>query len=199
MPQTLFLDRDGTVSEEVGYVNHIGRFHVYPWTAEAVRRLNEAGWKVILVTNQSGIARGYFPTSLVEEIHRDLQQTLSREGARLDGIYFCPHHPEGIVAEYKKQCGCRKPRPGMLKRAAKEHRLDLSDCWVVGDRYLETRLAHQVGAQSALVMTGYGRGEYAYTRQYWAEPPELMAENLLEVVNLILEQAENNGTRKTND
>jgi D-glycero-D-manno-heptose 1,7-bisphosphate phosphatase len=185
--RALFLDRDGTVSEEVGYINHISRFRVFPWTAEAIELARRAEWKVILITNQAGAARGYFPLSLVDEVHRHLQQQLAVHDAQLDGIYYCPHHPEAVVPELKMRCKCRKPRPGMLLQAAEEHSLDLRQSWMIGDRYLDGEMAHSAGARSAFVLTGYGRGEYEYAHHRWPRQPELIAENLLTAVQAILE------------
>jgi D-glycero-D-manno-heptose 1,7-bisphosphate phosphatase len=184
--KALFLDRDGTVSEEVGYINHISRLIPYPWTAEAIRLAHAAGYKVFLVTNQAGAARGYFPFSLIDDVHRVLQQKLADQGAQLDGIYYCPHHPDAVLPELKQDCACRKPRPGMLLRAAEEHGLNLEQSWMIGDRYMDIQLAHSVGARAAFVLTGYGRGEHQYEHHRWPRQPEIVAENLMEAVQAIL-------------
>ena len=118
MTGAVFLDRDGTLIEEVGYMNDPGCFRLYPCAGEAIRKLNEAGIPAVLVTNQSGIARGFFRVDLVQAIHARLENELSLAGARLDAIYYCPHHPEGEVEPYARDCDCRKPKPGMLIRAA---------------------------------------------------------------------------------
>jgi len=116
----VFLDRDGTLNEEIGYVNHPSRFQVYPWAVEAVALLNDAGFATVVLTNQSGVARGYFDESLVQELHAKLAEEITLGGGRLDGIYYCPHHPEGRVEAYRQQCACRKPQTGMLDRAVEE-------------------------------------------------------------------------------
>lgn len=186
MTPAIFMDRDGTVSHEVGYLNHASRFRLFPWTVDAVRHINRAGWLAVLVTNQAGVARGYFPESMVEEVHARLRGALEAGGARFDAIYYCPHHPSVGEAPYRKDCDCRKPRPGMLRRAEAELHADLSRSWVVGDRHGDLQLAWKVGARAALVKTGYGLGEVEYEAPGWSRQPDLVAENLLEAVERIL-------------
>jgi D-glycero-D-manno-heptose 1,7-bisphosphate phosphatase len=188
MRAAVFLDRDGTLSEEVGYVNHIDRFHVFPWSAAAIQKLNGAGVPVVLVTNQSGVARGYFPEILVEETHARLQAELARFEARLDAIYYCPHHPHGKVAAYRTACKCRKPAPGMLHRAARDLGLDLGASFVVSDRYQDLSMGFQIGARGVLLLSGYGKGEYLYHKDTWPRLPDYVAVNLLEAVEWILVQ-----------
>lgn len=184
--RAVFIDRDGTISEEVGYVNHVSRFRVFPFAAEAVRALHERGWLAVLVTNQSGVARGYFKEDLISEIHKRLAHELARGGARLDAVYYCPHHPSAGEPPYRLDCDCRKPKPGLLLTAARDLGLDLSRCWVVGDRHSDTELARNAGARSAFVLTGYGRGELEHQRGSWRHRPDLVAENLLEAVRQIV-------------
>jgi len=174
-----FLDRDGTICEEMGYVNHVDRLQIFPFAAAAIRQLNEAQVPVIVVTNQSGVARDIFPESLVHQVHEKMIAELSAGGARVDAIYFCPHKTEDA-------CECRKPNPGLLERAAGEHALDLSSSWVVGDRYADLEMGYAAGARGILVMTGYGRGEYELHRTRWARQPDALAENLTEAVRRIL-------------
>jgi len=176
----VFLDRDGTIGEEMGYVNHIDRFQIFPFAAEAIRRLNQAEIPVIVVTNQSGIARNIFPESLVHEVHKKMVSQLAAAGAWIDGIYYCPHKSEDV-------CDCRKPNPGMLERAAREHTLDLGASWVVGDRYGDLEMGYAAGARGILVMTGYGRGEYEFHRATWPRQPDVLAENLMDAVRCILQ------------
>jgi D-glycero-D-manno-heptose 1,7-bisphosphate phosphatase len=175
----VFLDRDGTICEEVGYLNHISRLHVFPFAAPAIRRLNEANVPVIVVTNQSGISRGIFPESLVLEVHRRMSEELGAQGARLDGFYYCTHTRQD-------DCDCRKPLPGLLLRAADEHAIDLRRSFVVGDRYGDIELAHAVGGRGLLVLTGYGRGEYELHSEEWARQPDRVVESLTEAVDVIL-------------
>jgi D-glycero-D-manno-heptose 1,7-bisphosphate phosphatase len=184
--RAVFIDRDGTISEEVGYVNHVSRYRVFPFAAEAVRALHASGRLAILVTNQAGVARGYFKEELIGEVHRALAADLERGGARLDAVYYCPHHPSVGEPPYRLDCDCRKPRPGLLKRAAGDFGLDLSRCWMVGDRYSDVVLARNAGVRSAFVLTGYGRGELEYQSREWEQRPDLVAENLLEAVKMIV-------------
>jgi D-glycero-D-manno-heptose 1,7-bisphosphate phosphatase len=177
----VFLDRDGTVAEEVGYLNHVSRFQVYPFAAAAIRRLNAAGLPVIVVTNQSGVRREFFPEALVHQVHERMVAGLAAEGARVDAVYFCPH----ITAD---ECDCRKPRTGMLKRAAREHRLAVRGSWVVGDRYSDMEMAYAAGCRGILVLSGYGRGEYEYHSKNWKRQPEHVAENLAAAVEIILKE-----------
>ncbi len=178
--RAVFLDRDGTISEEMGYVNHVDRFQIFPFAAEAIRQLNQAEIPVVVITNQSGIARNIFPESLVYEVHKKMVAELAAGGAWIDAVYFCPHKTEDA-------CECRKPNPGMLEQAAREHALDLAASWVVGDRYADLEMAHAVGARGMLVMTGYGRGEYELHRSTWPRQPDAVAENLRDAVRHILQ------------
>jgi D-glycero-D-manno-heptose 1,7-bisphosphate phosphatase len=183
----IFMDRDGTLSHEVGYVNHVSRFRLFPWSVEAVRRVNRAGWLAVVVTNQAGVARGYFPESVVQEIHAALNTAMVEGGARVDGLYACLHHPTVGEPPYRQDCDCRKPRPGLLKRAEAELGADLARSWVVGDRYGDLEVAWNVGARGALVKSGYGLGESTHLAAQWTRPPDLLAEHLLEAVSRILD------------
>src|SRR5687767_3207694 len=116
--RAIFIDRDGTLSEEVGYVNHLSRFRLFPFAVDAVRLVNRSPFLAVLVTNQAGVARGYFPESMIHEVHAVVAREMEAGGARLDGIYFCPHHPTAGDPPYRQECECRKPRPGLLHRAA---------------------------------------------------------------------------------
>jgi len=182
----VFLDRDGTLNEEVGYVNHIDRLRLYPWTAEAVRKLNRAGVPVIVVTNQSGVGRGHYPEELVHRVHRKIALELAASEAHLDAFYYCPHHPTATQRAYQVQCECRKPLTGMLDDAAKRFHIDLKSSYVVGDSTRDMEMGFNGGARTVLVMTGYGRGNYENLRSRWPRQPDLIAENLLEAVEKIL-------------
>jgi D-glycero-D-manno-heptose 1,7-bisphosphate phosphatase len=182
----IFLDRDGTLSHEVGYVNHPSRFRLYPWSVDAVRAINHAGWLAVLVTNQAGVARGYFPETVLEQVMEGLEDTLAAGGARFDATYVCMHHPTVGEAPYRRDCDCRKPRPGMLRRAEADLGADLARSWVIGDRRSDLQLAWSVGSRGALVRTGYGRGELEHLAPTWDRPPDLVAANALEAVEQIL-------------
>ena len=186
--RAVFIDRDGTISEEVGYVNHVSRYRVFPFAAEAVRTLNEAGWLAALVTNQAGVARGYFAEELIGRVHQVLAAELERGGARLDAVYYCPHHPTVGEPPYRLDCDCRKPRPGLILRAAEELGLDLARCWMVGDRHSDVELARNAGVRAAFVLSGYGRGELEHQGHAWEHRPDLVAENLLDAARKIIEE-----------
>lgn len=182
----VFIDRDGTISEEVGYVNHPSRFRIYPYSFEAIRLLNENDWLAIVVTNQAGVARGYFSEDVVKEIHQDLNRKMSEESARLDAIYYCAHHPSVGEPPYRLDCTCRKPKAGLIERAAKDFEIDLPASWMVGDRYSDIELARNAGLNSAFVLSGYGQGEWDYQRAGWKHQPDLASEDLLHCVRSIL-------------
>ncbi len=177
----VFLDRDGTICEEVGYLNHVSRFRMFPFVAAALRRLNESGCPVIVVSNQSGVARGYFPESLLDEVTQRMTQELSEAGAKIDAVYYCPHTSS-------ENCPCRKPKTGMLECAAHEHAIDLRRSFVVGDRYIDIELARNAHARGILVRTGYGEGELAWHAAKWPAPPDLIADDLAQAVDWILRQ-----------
>ncbi len=186
--RAVFLDRDGTICEEVEYLDHIDQLKVFPGVPAAIRRLNEAGLKVIGITNQSGVARGFFSESFLAETHRKLAEILKWNGAGLDAVYYCPHHPEGSVPAYRRECDCRKPGIGLLERAAQEHNLDLASSFVVGDKYLDVETGFRAGARSILVLTGYGHEQYASQGPSWPRRPDYVATDLAQAVDWILEQ-----------
>lgn len=151
MSSAVFLDRDDTLIIDRNYLADVAGVTLLPGAASAVRELNERGIPVVLITNQSGIARGYLDETRLREIHEHLEDLLVAQGAHLDGIYYCPHHPEGTVAEYSKRCSCRKPQPGMLQQAARDFQLDLAQCYMVGDKPIDIETIHRVGGRGILV------------------------------------------------
>ena len=182
----VFLDRDGTINEQMGYINHISRFVLLPGAAQAICRLNEHDIPVVVVTNQSGLARGYFPASLLEEVHAELVRLLAAEGARLDGIYVCPHHPEAKVEQYRQVCRCRKPQIGLLEQAAAELDLDIARSFMVGDRWSDLECGVRAGAVPVLVLTGYGRGELEFIGPQKKIQPALIASDLPDAAEQII-------------
>jgi D-glycero-D-manno-heptose 1,7-bisphosphate phosphatase len=154
----VFLDRDGTLIEEVNYLAHPDQVRLLPGAAEAVARLNGLGIPVVVVTNQAGVARGYFPASRVAEVHARLDALLRADGARIDGYYVCPHHPTAGVGAYRIDCACRKPSPGLLRRAAAELGLDLGRSCMIGDKGSDLEAGARAGCRPVLVRTGYGAG-----------------------------------------
>ena len=175
----IFMDRDGVMSEEVGYMYHAGLFRPYPFAGEAVKRINDSGVKAILTTNQSGLGRGYFKEETVHEVHDILQHELQRWKAHLDAIYFCPHTPDD-------NCHCRKPKPGMMLRAARELEIDLSRSFMIGDRYTDVHAAAAAGVRSVLVCTGAGGEQMAKYAGVGGPQPHFIADNLLHAVDAIL-------------
>lgn len=186
MKRAVFIDRDGTLSEEVGYINHPERFRLFPYAGQAIRHLNENDWLAIVTTNQAGVARGYFAEEMIETVHQAMRDGLQRAGARLDAIYYCAHHPSVGDPPYRLECDCRKPKPGLIKRAASDFDIDLNSSWMVGDRYSDIQLARNAGVKSAFVLSGYGRGEWEHQRESWTEQPDIVGQDLLEVVHNIV-------------
>jgi D-glycero-D-manno-heptose 1,7-bisphosphate phosphatase len=182
----VFIDRDGTLTEEVGYVNHPSRIRLLPRSAEAIHRLNQAGIPAVLITNQSGVARGYFSEEVLAAVNAALVAQLKAEGAHLDALYVCAHHPTEGVPPYRADCDCRKPKPGLLLRAAADLGLDLRASWMVGDKPSDLAVAHRVGARTILVLTGYGLGEWEYRRATFPVPPDHVVDDLLDAVDRII-------------
>jgi D-glycero-D-manno-heptose 1,7-bisphosphate phosphatase len=180
----VFLDRDGTLIEDVGYLDDPRRVAFYPWSVDAVRALNRAGLRVVLTTNQSGIARGYLSEATLRDVHAHVASVLAAGGARIDAYYYCPHHPDGTVEGYGVRCDCRKPATGMIDRAIRELGVDPRRSVVVGDKWLDIGMARNAGARGVLVRTGYGAS------QALAPPAGLeadwVADNLVGAVSWIL-------------
>ncbi len=188
----VFMDRDGTVSKEIGYVNHPRRYEILPRTAKAIKELNQAGIKAFLATNQAGVARGYFKEEMITRVHNKLERLLAEDDAYLDEIYYCKHHPDVGEGEYNKDCNCRKPKPGMLLNGKKDFELDLTKSYMIGDKISDVELAHRVGAKGILVLTGYGMGEYE-NREEWPVEADYVAEDLYDAVKWILFDIETRG------
>ncbi|HEX9421454.1 MAG TPA: HAD family hydrolase [Methylomirabilota bacterium] len=178
----LFMDRDGCLIEEMGYINHPSRVRVLPRTPEAIARLNAAGIAAVMATNQAGIARGYFSNETLAAVNAELERQLGALGARLDALYVCTHHPTAGEPPYRETCECRKPKPGLLLRAAAELGLDLSRSIMVGDKPSDVEAGQAAGAATVLVLTGYGRGEWEYRRHEWTVKPDHVAEDLFDAV-----------------
>jgi D-glycero-D-manno-heptose 1,7-bisphosphate phosphatase len=184
--RAVFLDRDGTLIHDVGYLSRIEDVRIYPWTAEAIAKLNQAGFLTIVVTNQGGVGKGLYTEEFVREAHGLIERELAARGARLDALYYCPHHPEATLPAYRCECRCRKPGTGMVEDAASRFQIDLSSSYIVGDTQRDMLLGFKAGLQTVLVLTGYGADEYESKRHEWPRPPDLVARNLLEGVEGIL-------------
>ena len=189
MRRAVFLDRDGTLIEESGYLDRLERLALFPFSVDAVRVLNRAGFAVVIVSNQSGVARGIVDEAFVGEAHRHIADRLQAGGATIDAFYYCPHHPAGVVEKYRSSCDCRKPQPGMLQRAAKDLDLDLARSFAVGDRWHDLAAGQAVGARGVLVRTGMGRGaEWAPDGRSAGSAPAVIVDNVMDAAAWILEQ-----------
>jgi D-glycero-D-manno-heptose 1,7-bisphosphate phosphatase len=182
----VFLDRDGTISEDVGYLNDVSQFRMFPFAAGAIRKLNDANLPVIVVTNQSGVGRGFFAESMVHTVHEEMTQQLAAAGAHLTAIYYCPHTADD-------HCDCRKPKPGMIRKAAREHGVDLARSFVVGDRYGDVELAQANGGRGVLVRTGYGEEDLRLNEAMWKQQPDFVADDLASAVEWILKTSSDSG------
>ena len=172
-----FIDRDGVVNEEMGYINHVDRFRILPGAAEAIHRLNEAQVPVVVVSNQAGLAHGIFTEDTLRAVQRKLREAVASRGGRIDRIYYCPHHPMAKVEKYRVECDARKPKPGMLHQAAGDLDLDLTRSVLVSDRYQDVAMAKVEQMEGVLVLTGYGRGEDAIHRLNEAQVPVVVVSN----------------------
>lgn len=159
MTPAVFLDRDGTMIHDVDYLSRSDQVAWYPWTIDAIRLLNRAGYLVCVVTNQGGIGLGRTTEAFVRQTHADMARTLAAAGARIDGWYFCPHHPNATVPELAAACACRKPGRGMIDLALKDHAIDLTKSFTIGDKEADVALGTGVGARGVFVRTGHGEGQ----------------------------------------
>ncbi|MDR2400517.1 MAG: HAD family hydrolase [Deferribacteraceae bacterium] len=182
----VFIDRDGTINVDGGYINHPDRFIIYPFAAQAVRLLNLYGYLCVIVTNQSGIGKGFYDEGVMERIHAKMLNHFAREGARIDGIYACPHDPNAKIPKYRINCDCRKPNTGMLKTATAQLPIDESKTYMIGDKYSDIRTGFNFGSATIMVNTGYGLGERQLHGESWERPPDFAAENLLHAAKLII-------------
>jgi len=179
--RAVFVDRDGTIIEDTGFIRRVEEVRLLPAAAEAVVRLNKAGWAVIVVTNQSGVARGLLSEKDVVVTNQRMMELLKKEGAHVDAVYYCPHLPEGKVSEYAVVCDCRKPRPGMFLRAAREHDIDLANSVTVGDAPRDVEAGLNAGTKAILLTESEARADQA---------PDAcgQAKDLLSAVREILEE-----------
>lgn len=183
--KAIFLDRDGTINEYVGFLRKEEDFRLIPGVSEAIKKINNSGYLAIVVTNQPVIARGEVTEEELEEIHKKMETLLGLDGAYIDDIYYCPHHPdkgfEGEIPKLKIECDCRKPKTGMLEKAAREHNIDLSSSIMIGDSTLDIKMAENAGMQSVLLKTGQKGEDGKYEVS-----PTLIAEDLNDAINKII-------------
>ena len=186
MKKAVFLDRDGTVNEEVGYMRELSMLTLIPGVGRAIKKLNAAGFLVVLVTNQSGVARGYFPESLVGEAHAQLEELLGADGARIDAVYYCPHHPTVGTTHHTRACACRKPGTGLIDQAARDLTIDVSRSYMVGDKWSDVELGHRAGAASILVRSGFAADDPGNARPEHVADPDFTAHDLAEAADWII-------------
>lgn len=186
--RAVFLDRDGTINEDPGYLSKIEQFVFLPQGVEALKMLQDAGFALVIITNQSGIARGYFTLADLDKVHGYMEECLSQAGVNLAGIYYCPHHPEKGLAEYVQKCACRKPGIALLEQAAKELNLVLAQSYMVGDKMSDIGAGQQAGCKTVLVLTGEGQKTLA-KKASWKYQPTEVAQNLYQAAQWILENS----------
>ena len=185
----IFLDRDGTINEEVGYLDRADKLAMIPAAFEAIRLINESGFKAVVITNQAGVAKGLFTEAFVRQTHEQLQAALKQKGAAIDAFYYCPHHPTEGPPPYRLVCDCRKPAPGLFFQAAREMGIDLTRSCMIGDRYRDVEAAHRAGVKGVLVKTGYGMNVLDNNGPDQETPegkPDYVADNILQAVQWIL-------------
>jgi len=182
----IFLDRDGTISEEIGYIDNVEKFSLYNFSPRAIKKLNVLGVKVIVVTNQAGIAKGLYTEETLHSIHKKMIEQLEKEGAHIDDIYYCPHHSDGKIKAYSINCECRKPKSGMIVKASKKFNFNLKHSFIVGDKIIDLEAGSRLGSRSILVLTGHGRDSLKkINNENKSEKPDFIAENLLEASEII--------------
>ena len=181
----VFLDRDGTINVEAGYITDLANLRLMPGAAAAIKRLNDMGVPAILATNQSGPARGYYDEAWVLTLNGRVAELLEAEGARLDDQFYCPHLPDGTVPAYTQACRCRKPEPGMLEDAAAKHGLDLAASYMIGDKSTDVEVGQRAGCKTVLLRSGFGErvlsGEYQ-----WPVEPDFVADTLVEAIDWVV-------------
>ncbi len=186
--RAVFLDRDGTINREAGYVDCPDRFELLPKVGPAVAGLNQAGLSVVVVSNQSGVGRGLISMESLDDVDLRMKELLALDGASLDGIYYCPHHPEAKVLEYRKLCECRKPKPGLIQKASSDLNLDPTRSFMVGDRVRDLKAGWALGTRSILVLSGYGASELNTIMNNQRDRPDHVARDLAGAADWILDQ-----------
>jgi len=182
MNKAVFLDRDGTIVEDIGYLNSPEQIKFIPGSIEAIKILNEAGYKVIVITNQAGVARGLVTEDMLQTIDKVMHKNILNGGGHLDALYYCPHHPEHGVYPYRQVCECRKPHTGLIKRAMRDQNLDLSKSFMIGDKASDVEAGKRAGTKTVLVLSGRGKE----SKKDLKEKPDHIANDLLDAVKWVL-------------
>ncbi len=182
MNKAVFLDRDGVIVEDIGYLGKHSDIRFLPKVGKAVKLLNKSGFKVIVVTNQSGVARGYFTEQTVRGINKHIQESLAEQGAFIDRMYYCPHHLEGTLEEYRRDCHCRKPNPGMIEAAVRDFGIDAGKSFLIGDKISDIEAGHRAGCKTILLQ---GRGAPKRDEET-ASTSNLVAEDLYEAAKRLI-------------
>lgn len=183
--RAVFLDRDGTINEDVGFPSLFSQVNIYSYSYEAVRKINKAGFLAVITTNQSGIGRGFLSELNLSDIHQQIKATFSKHNAYFDGIYYCPHYLSSSNPLYRKDCSCRKPNPGMAIQAASDLNIDLKNSYMIGDKVEDILFGLNIKATPILVLTGFGQKSLPKLKEQEIQPV-YVAQTLLEAVNWIL-------------
>ena len=194
--RAVFLDRDGTINKDVGYPNSFSLIEIFPYSFEAVRKINEAGLLAVIVTNQSGVGRGLIVEKNLQDIHQKLSEAFAKHNAHFDGIYYCPHYLFSSTPQYRKNCQCRKPNPGMALQAAEELNIDIKNSYMVGDKVEDIIFGRNIQAKPILILTGFGQKSLLKLKKKGIIPAYI-ASNLLDAVNWILQTEKNDKLKIT--
>lgn len=183
--KAVFLDRDGTLIQERGHIGNIRQVRFIKGTFKALKQLSQKGYKLVIVSNQSGIARGILSQAQVEKVNRHIIESLSSHKIKIDALYYCPHHPKYGNGRYQKKCACRKPASGMAKTAQKKLKLSLRKCYVIGDKRTDIEMAQKIKSKGILVLTGFGREEWSTAGNHSGQP-DFLARNILDAASWIV-------------
>lgn len=186
--KAVFIDRDGTINEEVGHINHESRFVLIPGTIKALKILQDLGFEIIILSYQPGIAQGLFSCELVEKVHESFKRRCSYLNIKITEMYYCPHDKFGKIEKYRIECSCKKPNNGLITKAVSDHKIDLNQSYLIADNYESITMGREANITSIMVLTGYGLGEYEYNRLNWIKRPNFIARDLLDSVNWIIQQ-----------
>jgi D-glycero-D-manno-heptose 1,7-bisphosphate phosphatase len=181
--KAIFVDRDGTINVDVHYLNDPDKFEMYPGVQIGVKKLQENGFKIIVITNQSGIARGYFTEEQLSDIHERMKKEFQRFGVTMDGIYYCPHHPDD-------KCNCRKPNTGLFEKAIIEHNIDVKKSYMLGDKILDVGAGKKTGVRTILIPEPHLRQDFLAQKNEWEYHPDFIADDFQDAVEWILNVGE---------